>query len=487
MRLSNELCHRARSLVADRLGLDFPEARRADLEQGLLRGLRASSLAAPEAYLAWLGALPDGSPEWGRLAGHLTVGETYFFRDRATFEALEQHVLPTLIAIRRAEGVLRLRLWSAGCATGEEPYSLAILLHRLLLDHPDWVLTILATDINPEVLETARRGRYRPWSFRETPAWIRDRYFHSRGPDTFELDAGIRRTVTFAPLNLAEDGYPAVVTNTSAMDLVLCRNVLMYFTQGAQRATVARLRRALVPGGWLVVSPAEGSADLLGPLVPATFPGAIFYRKEPAGDQGLGVGDWELGIGDPGTGVRDWGLGAGEWGSVASFPEPQLPAPNPYVSTPLPQPPPCVPQPPTPSPQALLEQARALADQGSLEQARRLCEAALARNRLDPEAHLLLAAICQELGEIPAALDALRRAIYLAPDCAPAHFLLGSLLLRQEEHKRGRRCMETVVSLLRAGPGDEPVPGYDGLTAGRLLEMARAYLDLNREGLGAGG
>jgi chemotaxis protein methyltransferase CheR len=124
-----------------------------------------------------------------------------------------------------------------------------------------------------------------------------------------------------------------------------------------------------------------------------------------------------------------------------------------------------------------LERARALADQGSLDQARRLCEAALTRNLLDPEPHVLLAAICQEHGDIPAALEALRSALYLSPNSAPAHFLLGSLLLREGKRQRGRRSIETVVALLDAVPRDELVSGGDGLTAGRLLETARAYLE----------
>src|SRR6266545_5160481 len=87
--------------------------------------------------------------------------------------------------------------------------------------------------------------------------------------------------VTFAPLNLAADGYPSVVTNTGAMDLVFCRNVLMYFTVDAQRATIARLQRSLVTGGWLLVGPAEASVDLLRPLVPVNYPNVTFYRKDP--------------------------------------------------------------------------------------------------------------------------------------------------------------------------------------------------------------
>jgi len=462
MRLSGEVCREVRALVASRLGLDFPESRQADLERGLLRALRASSIPAPEAYLTWLAALPDESPEWRRLAGHLTVGETYFFRDRALFEALEQQLLPSLIAARRAEGIPRLRLWSAGCATGEEPYSLAILLDRLLPDRTDWAVTILATDINPVALEAVRRGIYREWSFRETPQWVRDRYFRRRGAETFEVDPGIRRMITVAPLNLAEDGYPSVVTNTTAMDLILCRNVLMYFTREAQRATVARLQRALVSGGWLAVSPAEASAELFRPLAPVSFPGAVLYRTDPA-HVVPPLPSWQADTGLPDSPAP--ALSVPTSSDLVTPPSPVMSSLEEQVGV-------------FPPAGADRPRARALADQGKLEEARELCEAALARDRLDPDTHLLLAAICQERGEIPAALEALRRAIYLAPDSAPAHFLLGSLLLRQGQQRRGRRSLETVVHLLSGVPRDEVLPGGDGLTAGRLLETARAYLEL---------
>jgi len=463
MRLSDEVYRQARALIEGCVGLDFPEHRRAELERGIERACRASSIPAPEGYLAWLATLSDQSPEWRRLVSSLTVGETYFFRDRALFEALEQQVLPSLIEARRSDGILRLRLWSAGCATGEEPYSLAILLDRLLPDRSDWVLTILATDINPDALEAARRGLYREWSFRETPQWIRDRYFHRRGAETFEVDPRIRRMVTVVPLNLAENGYPDVMTNTGAMDLILCRNVLMYFTREAQRATVARLQRALVTGGWLVVSPAEASTELFQPLVPVNFPSAILYRNEPAFAATL----------------------LPRWAPEPALPDAPDPLPFVYTSGDLLMPPSPLASPSEeqaekapPHSATDLQRARALADQGNLEQARDLCEAALARDRLDLDAHLLLAAICQEQGEIPAAQEALRRAIYLAPDSAPAHFLLGGLRLRQGKRRQGQQSMETVVSLLSSVPRDEAVAGSDGLTAGRLLETARAYLEL---------
>jgi len=467
MKLSDEAYRQARALIASRLGLDFPETRRADLERGLMRVCGTSSLSPPETYLTWLASFPGESLEWMRLAGYLTVGETYFFRDRAVFEALEQQVLPPLIAARRAQGLLRLRLWSAGCATGEEPYSLAIVLHRLLPDREKWALTILGTDINPDALERARQGQYREWSLRETPSWIRDVYFRKQSPGTVELDARIRHMVSLAPLNLAADGYPAVLTNTSGMDLILCRNVLMYFTCQAQEATVARLQRALLPGGWLVLSPAEASVELCRGLVAVNFPAYIMHRNGLAREtaemtsgslQQIPLSPW------PDAAPQNTPaetVGASPTAAaplVARLAEPaEFPSEN----------------------GTSLQRARALADRGQLDEAGRVCEAALARDRLDPEAHLLLATICQEQGKISAALEALRRAIYLAPDSASAHFLLGALLIQQGEHDRGRRSMETVMRLLSSVPRHEAVTGGDGWTAGRLLETAKAYLDLS--------
>lgn len=472
MMFTEDMCLQAQAVIAGRLGLNFTNGRQGDLERGLGRALRTASLSDPEAYVSWLATLPEENPEWKRLAGYLTVGETYFFRDGACFDALERHVLPELIAARRSEGTLRLRLWSAACATGEEAYSLAIMLDRLLPDRSDWALTLLATDINVEALDAAQRGVFREWSFRGTPQRILEQYFHRRGAEAFEVAPKIRRMVTFAPLNLAQEVYPSLVTNTGAMDVILCRNVLMYFTCDAQRAAMARLQRALTTRGWLVVSPVEASAELLHPLAPVNFPGAVFYRKEETrpetGDQGPpieAVDPW------PQTFDSWYPTAVGVSSGPISSPSEEQAAPH---ENPLPAQAPELPV------QTILQRARALADQGKLDDAQRLCEAALVEDRLNLEAHILMGAIYQEKGEVPAALEALRRAIYLDPHSAPAHFLLGSLLLHQGKHGRGRRCMETATRLLNVVPSNETVAGSDGLTAGRLLEMAKVYLESAR-------
>jgi chemotaxis protein methyltransferase CheR len=455
MRVSREVQVSARGLIAQRLGLHFPEHREEDLARRLVRACQASRASDVGRYLSMLATLPDDSPEWRRFASHLTVGETYFFRDRRCFDALEQEVFPSLIERRRREGIPRLRIWSAGCASGEEPYSLAILIDRLLPDRADWSVTLLATDVNPRALAAAQRALYREWSLRDTPEWIRQRYFLPHGPATFELAAAIRRMVTFAPLNLAEGTYPSLATNTSAIDLILCRNVVMYFTREAQNAAFGRFHEALVDGGWLVVSPAEASAQLLRPLEPVNFPGSILFRKNARSRERLAAAQ-------PGGTVPP------------SRPAAQARPPRrPLRSAPV----------SVREPDQARDGARVLglaaeeADRGSLDRARDLCLEAVSGGRLNPDAYLLLAAVQQERGDLTAAVDAIRRAIYLAPDSPSAHFILGSLLSRQGQRTKARRSMETVVSLLDSAPSDQAVPGADGLTAGRLLETARAYLE----------
>jgi chemotaxis protein methyltransferase CheR len=226
------------------------------------------------------------------------------------------------------------------------------------------------------------------------------------------------------------------------MDLILCRNVLMYFDAEIQQRSVSRLQHALSRGGWLVLSPVEASPELLCPLAPVVFPDAVFHRSQNAGEAPLPVLAGPVLPGAPVVLERGVGL---ETQQVMPEPAP-LPLPT------------------------------GAGAHGQLENARQLAEAAVAESRLDPERHLLLAAISQELGDTAAARDSLRRTIYLAPESAPAHFLLGTILLRDGERRRGRRCLENAIRLLDALPGEQAVDGAGGLTAGRLRETARSYL-----------
>ncbi len=374
--------------------------------------MSACADAGVEALLARLAAEPAHGEAWELLIPRLTVRESYFFRDAPLLAAL----LPALIEERRAAGDRRLVLWSAGCAAGEEPYSLAMVLAGLLGDREEWTLTILATDVDATALAAARRGRYTEWALRETPAWARERYFRRRDSRNYELDAEIRAMVSFAPLNLATDPYPGGV------DVILCRNVLMYFTAAARRRAVGRLASALAPGGRLVLSPLDVPPHEHRELDAVEEAGCRLYRRRP----------------------------------VQPTREPD--APERVVEPPL-------------------ARAREEADHGRLDAARALCREALRRDPLDPEAHLLLAAVEEEGGDPGAAIAALRRAVYAAPDSATAHFRLGGLLLRTGDREPGRRSLAAAAGLLVAAPPDAPVPGADGTTAGTLLAAVRAHLE----------
>ncbi len=270
--IPTSLLSQAGDFISRRMGLNFPEGRRNDLERALGSAARESGFADPQSYTRWLISSTPARREMEVLASHLTIGETYFFRDKRGSDLLESRVLPEIIAQRKGTGKY-LRIWSAGCCTGEEPYSIAILLNRLIRETEEWHVTILGTDINPLFLKTASAAVYREWSFRDTPAWVKGRYFTRTKSGRFELLPEIRKRVLFAYHNLAENTYPSLINGTNAMDVILCRNVLMYLTPDCQAYVVRKLRQCLVEGGWLVVSPSEVSDTLFSEFVPVTFQG----------------------------------------------------------------------------------------------------------------------------------------------------------------------------------------------------------------------
>src|SRR6266478_3357668 len=256
-KISNQLLDEVAELVAGRIGLHFSPERRSDLERGLRAAASEFEFDNVESCLQWLSSSPLTRSQIEILASHLTVGETYFFREKKGLAILEQNILPNLINSRRNDR--RLRVWSAGCCTGEEPYTIAILLAGMIPELDRWNVTLLATDINPRFLSKASAGVYSDWSFRDTPEWIRSRYFHKAKDERFEVISHVKNMVSFAYLNLAEDAFPSLTNNTNAMDIIVCRNVLMYLAPTHVRTICQKFYRSLTESGWLVVSPSDTS------------------------------------------------------------------------------------------------------------------------------------------------------------------------------------------------------------------------------------
>ena len=180
------LLQRLSDYLTARVGLQFAKRNWKELQQKMTAAMTDFGFDRVEEFIEGLLSLSPTQNQIEILASHLTVGETYFFRERRAFEILEQSLLPGLINARR-KTEKRLRFWSAGCSTGEEPYSLAILLDKLIPDLKDWNVTILATDINTGALRKAEEGTYSDWSFRDNPPWFKEHYFEKVDGNHYRL------------------------------------------------------------------------------------------------------------------------------------------------------------------------------------------------------------------------------------------------------------------------------------------------------------
>jgi chemotaxis protein methyltransferase CheR len=469
------------TLVADAMGLHFPRGRWDDLMRGVSAARQESGFADDGEYVGWLLAAPQDRDRLQALANHLTIGETYFFRDGPLMQALGERILPGLIASRRGRDQ-RLRLWSAACCSGEEAYSLAILLHRLLPDLRDWNVKILATDINPRFLKKASAGKYGEWSFRDAPAWLKPHYFERTADGRHRIAPQIAGMVTFSQLNLVDDAYPSLFTDTNAMDVVLCRNVLMYFDRPRMHKVIRRLHRALVDGGWLAVSPSEASRELFPGFGCVNFQGAIVFRKGAAREE------------------ASWTPQDAQ-GPIAMPVEPARPASAlAPVRVPEPAPAPADPmaaaqalygegayeeaaallqrsfdgQPYDPARYALL--VHALANLGRLAEARSWCDRWIAAAKMDPAGHYLRAVVVLEQGDVVQARASLQRAIYLQPQLVLAHYALGNLARGQGRVEEANRHFANALRFASSRPADELLPEAEGLSAGRLAEMIAPLL-----------
>ena len=284
--LSLDAVERFRGLVARRFGLSFDDAKLGVLADVLRR--RLAVVGQPcETYLGSLEARQLGDDELRALASALTVTETYFFRNPDQFRALEQSVLPSRIQAQAT--TRRLRILSAGCASGEEPYSLAIVARQCLPD-PFWDVSIRGVDINPAMLDKARLGRYSVWSLRETPPEIQRRWW-TQEDRVFHLDAALRDAVRFEERNLVE-ADPAL-WQPETFDVVFCRNVLMYFTPQQAQAVVVRIARALVRGGYLFLGHAETLRGISQDFHLRHTHGTFYYQRRPSLERECEAAFWD--------------------------------------------------------------------------------------------------------------------------------------------------------------------------------------------------
>ncbi|RYZ04586.1 MAG: protein-glutamate O-methyltransferase CheR [Myxococcales bacterium] len=489
--------------IQQRLGLRFDDGRLTFLAEVLTRRV-ASRRLSPGAYLAALLTELEASDELAALARELTVGETYFFRHVEQFDAFREVALLERLAARAVSRSLR--ILSAGCASGEEPYSLAILLRERGLE-AGYEASVMGVDLNPDSLAKAKAGLYSPWSLRETPAALRARWFQPEGRD-FRLVRSLRDSVRFEQHNLILEA-PHLLPPGS-LDVVFCRNVLMYFTPEQASGIVARFARALAPGGFLFVGHAETLRGLSQAFHLRHTHNSFYYQRRSVDDA---PGDVDL---------------------LPSFAAPRPVLPSPAAAADWVAPwletverssqrirelgrdegattPPASEEPITerrsegglrqslsllgddrfadalqamhglsPSeradPAALLLRAALLTHQGDVAEAERVCHELLRQDDLNAGAHYLLALCHERRGQMSTAAEHDLTAVYLDPSFAMPHLHLGLMARRRRDAAGARAELTLALSLLEREEAARLLLFGGGFSRGALVSLCRSEL-----------
>jgi chemotaxis methyl-accepting protein methylase len=449
-----------RDLISQRLGLALPGHFDRRLKPALDRA--RDLLESPGGPPAWVQfeAQPWSAPIWQEVIKLVTIRETSFFRQRAWWDSLIEAALHPLVAARRSDGSRRLRCLSVGCASGEEPYSLAIILEGLIGLEAGWTVEIVGLDLCAAALEEARAGVYDLRAIREVGAEEGARWFRPAGRGQVALDARLRGKVDFRLFNLA-DAVAAGAAGAAAgalpgpADFVICRNMLIHMEPSLQPAFARALCALVGEGGMLAVSPVEATASWFAPLRILNVGQAILFAKEgPKATSATAAR----------TALRS-AAAKSPAGTTRAHPgEGTAPAAEPRKTA-------AAHVPPVPHQDAdPLQRARLLADLGLLQEARHLCGQMLATR---PEARLLMALVCQALADIPAAEAAARHSLASAPGAAAAHYVDAIVQLRKGDTERARRALSEAVRLLDMDGGGNLVGRQLGIEAGHIRQAAR--------------
>lgn len=272
--MSDAQFHQLAKIIYDRAGIHFAPAKKYVLESRLAHRLSELELEDFSQYISFLTMGPYQTDEFQEMFNRITINETSFFRNEPQLDVFEKKVLPEIIEARKS--TKRLRIWSAACSTGEEPYTLAMLVHRTLgVRLPDWRIEILGTDISEKALEAASEARYTEYAMRTTNPMVRTRYFKQDGP-YFILSDSIKPMVNFEILNL-KDRLAAKRHGT--WDVIFCRNVMIYFDDPMKKQVVNMFADQLAPDGYLFIGHSETIRPGEAPFEPMPWPQAFAYRK----------------------------------------------------------------------------------------------------------------------------------------------------------------------------------------------------------------
>lgn len=467
------------NLIRDRLGIIIHSHQIKELNKTILEGCDKFH-CSPKEYLDILSICPSSSPQLEHLVLGITVGETYFFRDKRQMELLQNVVLPKLIQRKRESGNLSLRIWSAGCASGEEIYTIAMMLAELISDISKWSISLLGTDINTLVLKKALEGKYGEWSMRSITDYYKKHYFHQEG-NKYYIDDKLKDWVSFSYLNLSDDTFPSIHNGTNAQDLILCRNVLIYFDTEHVTRLMQKITSSLVDGGYLLLGASDPIQIKETNLIFHYQEGLLFSRPLAKTENLIELEGFKERRKSPivvpikksivmkpqqtrkiipiqltEEAITKL-LVNSQWQEILELFAIHKPTTSFFMNA----------------------KATALANMGMLEESLAVCQESIALNKTDKQSHFTQAMVQLELNLLDAAEDSLRKTLFLDRNFVMGHYQIGLLMIRKKDYEAGIKSLQNALKIVDSKIPTESVQGFSDLTYGRLADILKNEIDLH--------
>ncbi len=414
------------SLILSKTGMKIRSEDNSNLLQKISKRVQVLKMKDGFEYLQLLSSTSKESrAEWDRLIGLITTGESYFFRDRGQIKLIQEYLLPDLINKMQAQRTLN--VLSAGCSTGEEVYSLAIIMQEHFPELTNWNLNLVGIDLNKEAISKARQGLYSDWSFRGVENHYRSVYFRRQETGWQVIDS-LRQKVKFRQCNLVEDDLSFFPIGT--VDLIICRNVFIYFDRDKISLVLSKFIDLLRPGGYLLTGHTELQEQDITPLVVHSYPESLVYQKP---DDSV-ISTIELNL--PFTPVK-WN----NYKEIAQqkFNEGLYNETIEYLKNWLSL--------DSQDEEAELLLAKVYANQGQYDKAKELCHRVLETNHLAVSFLQVLAQIAEERGEKKEAKEYLRRALLVDPNFIPGYLDLIDLHLSDRDYSSAEKLLSVVKSM----------------------------------------
>lgn len=499
LELSNPEFEQISRYVSLHMGLNFGPDRQPDLERGLKAAGNSLGFRDLRGFVSQLLSSPSLPEYITALAVHMTIGETYFFRENRIFEILRD-IIPNMLEKKGA-----LRIWSAGCCSGEEPYSIAILIKEILPREKQELISITGTDINPEFIKKAREAVYGEWSFRNVPMEIKEKYFSHPANGRYALKADIKKMVNFRRLNLIEDPFPSPVNDTAGMDIIFCRNVLIYFNDTGIKSVIEKFSNCLNEGGWFIPSMSELAQVKRPELKGCLFDDVIIYNKtSSANDAGTfsspAVEEYipyvrpeknhriklpdedkkaaakvrtapvkhdEKISGVPGISFEEAKIlfNSGDYPKASS--QLQLLFDKDLLTKKQQE-------------ECCLLLARCYANTGEVKKAMKWCTTGLGLNKLNPKLYMLMCNLYQEEQKEEEAVNMAGKALFLDPDYLTAHFTLANIFRRSGKGTEAEKHLTICRKILNRMKDSDSIEGTEGITAGGLRSIVDSLLQQSK-------